>query len=99
MLSDLFSDTLAMAGMSLQCLKEAATQVKNKEELDQALATIKQKIMDSQRADGHLGNEFSTGLAVQVRLGMIQIDQTSAHLGSGKIFLPKKYEFKICKSQ
>ncbi|KAK2845381.1 hypothetical protein Q7C36_010235 [Tachysurus vachellii] len=63
-------DTLAMAGMSLQCLKEAATPVKNKEELDQALATIKQKIIDSQRADGHLGNEFSTGLAVQALLAM-----------------------------
>lgn len=57
-----------MVGMALQCLKEAATPVKNKEELDKALATIKQKLLDSQRADGHLGNEFSTGLAVQVRL-------------------------------
>ncbi|KAK3538862.1 hypothetical protein QTP86_018770, partial [Hemibagrus guttatus] len=63
-------DTLAMAGMALQCLKDAATPVKNKEELDKALATIKQKIVDSQRADGHLGNEFSTGLAVQALLAM-----------------------------
>ncbi|TSU24208.1 Transcobalamin-2 [Bagarius yarrelli] len=63
-------DTLAMAGMALQCLKEAETPVKNTEELDKALASIKQKIVDSQRDDGHLGNEFSTGLAVQALLAM-----------------------------
>lgn len=62
------TDTVAMAGMALQCLKEAETPVKNKEELEKALVTIKQKILDSRRDDGHLGNEFSTGLAVQVRL-------------------------------
>ncbi|KAI5613343.1 transcobalamin-2 precursor [Silurus asotus] len=62
-------DTLAMAGMALQCLKEGETQVKNKE-LEQALTTIKQKLLESQRADGHLGNEFSTGLAVQALLAM-----------------------------
>lgn len=72
-----------MAGMALQCLKETAMPVKSKGELEKALTTIKQKIVDSQRADGHLGNEFSTGLAVQVRLRVIQVDQTSAHLGSG----------------
>lgn len=59
---------MAMAGMALQCLEEAETPVKNTAELGKALAAIKQKILDSQRADGHLGNEFSTGLAVQVRL-------------------------------
>lgn len=63
-------DTLAMAGMALQCLKEAETPVKKMEELDKALARIKQKIVDSQRDDGHLGNEFSTGLAVQALLAM-----------------------------
>lgn len=66
-----FPDTLAIAGIALQCLKEAETPVKNKKELEKALATIKQKIVDSERADGHLGNEFSTGLAVQVRLRVI----------------------------
>lgn len=71
------TDTVAMAGMALRCLKEAETPVKNKEELEKALVTIKQKILDSQRADGHLGNEFSTGLAVQVRLRMMQKDQSS----------------------
>ncbi|XP_053509826.1 transcobalamin-2 [Ictalurus furcatus] len=63
-------DTLAIAGIALQCLKEAETPVKNKKELDEALATIKQKIVDSERADGHLGNEFSTGLAVQALLAL-----------------------------
>lgn len=55
-----------MAGMALQCLKNEGTSVKDDAELDKALATIKQKLLDSKRADGHMGNEFSTGLAVQV---------------------------------
>nr|XP_055055151.1 transcobalamin-2 isoform X1 [Misgurnus anguillicaudatus] len=63
-------DTHAMAGMALQCLKDEGTGFKDPEELDKALATIKQRILDSKRADGHMGNEFSTGLAVQALLAM-----------------------------
>lgn len=63
-----FLDTFAMAGMALQCLKESDTQVQDAA-LDKALDLIKLKLLDSQRADGHMGNEFSTGLAVQVRTG------------------------------
>ncbi|XP_053336376.1 transcobalamin-2 isoform X2 [Clarias gariepinus] len=62
-------DTVAMAGMALQCLKEADA-VQPNEELDKALEKIKQKLVNSQRDDGHLGNEFSTGLAVQALLAM-----------------------------
>ncbi|XP_026786846.3 transcobalamin-2 [Pangasianodon hypophthalmus] len=72
-------DTLAMAGMALQCLKDAETPVKNKEELEKALTTIKKKLLASQRPDGHLGNEFSTGLAVQALLAMgNKVDECSA---------------------
>lgn len=59
-----------MAGMALQCLKDERTAVKDAAELDKALATIKQRLLDSKRADGHMGNEFSTGLAVQVRINI-----------------------------
>ena len=59
-----------MAGMALQCLKESDTQVQDAA-LDKALGIIKQKLLDSRRADGHMGNEFSTGLAVQVRTGSL----------------------------
>uniref|UniRef100_A0A4W5RE33 Transcobalamin II n=1 Tax=Hucho hucho TaxID=62062 RepID=A0A4W5RE33_9TELE len=62
-------DTFAMAGMALQCLKESDTQVQDAS-LDKALGIIKQKLLDSRRADGHIGNEFSTGLAVQALLAM-----------------------------
>ncbi|KAM9464328.1 transcobalamin-2-like isoform 1-T1 [Salvelinus alpinus] len=62
-------DTFAMAGMALQCLKESDTQVQDAA-LDKALDLIKLKLLDSQRADGHMGNEFSTGLAVQALLAM-----------------------------
>ncbi|XP_041757039.1 transcobalamin-2 [Coregonus clupeaformis] len=62
-------DTFAMAGMALQCLKEYDTQVQDAA-LDKALGVIKQKLLDSQRDDGHMGNEFSTGLAVQALLAM-----------------------------
>ncbi|XP_064824881.1 transcobalamin-2-like isoform X2 [Oncorhynchus masou masou] len=62
-------DTFAMAGMALQCLKESDTQVQDAA-LDKALGIIKQKLLDSRRADGHMGNEFSTGLAVQALLAM-----------------------------
>lgn len=61
-----------MAGMALQCLKDEGTAVKNTAELDRALATIKQRLLDSKRADGHMGNEFSTGLAVQVRIKVFE---------------------------
>lgn len=62
------SDSHAMAGMALQCLKDEGTAVKDAGELDRALSIIKQRLLDSKRADGHMGNEFSTGLAVQVRI-------------------------------
>lgn len=65
----LFSpDTYAMAGMALQCVKDTGFHVQNAAELDTALGTIKQKLLASRRTDGHIGNEFSTGVAVQVRI-------------------------------
>ncbi|XP_012685899.2 transcobalamin-2 [Clupea harengus] len=63
-------DTHAMAGMALQCLKDAGSHVMDAAQLGKALVTIKQKLQSSQRADGHMGNEFSTGLAVQALLAM-----------------------------
>uniref|UniRef100_W5KQN6 Transcobalamin II n=1 Tax=Astyanax mexicanus TaxID=7994 RepID=W5KQN6_ASTMX len=59
-------DSYAMAALALQCLKEAGTSVRNEEDLEKSLTNIKQKLLDSQRADGHLGNQFSTGLVLQV---------------------------------
>ncbi|XP_017269144.1 transcobalamin-2 [Kryptolebias marmoratus] len=63
-------DTYAMAGMALQCVKDSGFYVHNPAELDTALSKIKQKLLASSRTDGHLGNEFSTGLAVQALLAM-----------------------------
>ncbi|XP_052413358.1 transcobalamin-2 [Carassius gibelio] len=63
-------DSHAVAGMALQCLKDEGIAVKDNAELDRALATIKQRLLDSKRADGHMGNEFSTGLAVQALIAM-----------------------------
>ncbi|XP_031712548.1 transcobalamin-2 [Anarrhichthys ocellatus] len=63
-------DTYAMAGMALQCVKEAGSHVQNAAELDTALSKIKQKLLAARRADGHIGNEFSTGLAVQALIAM-----------------------------
>lgn len=65
---NLFLDTYAMAGMALQCVKNSGFHVHNVHELDTALTKIKQELVASRRTDGHLGNEFSTGLAVQVRI-------------------------------
>lgn len=56
-----------MAGMALQCVKESGSHAHNDAEVDTALTKIKQKLLASRRDDGHMGNEFSTGLAVQVR--------------------------------
>ncbi|XP_036383978.1 transcobalamin-2 [Megalops cyprinoides] len=73
-------DTLAMAGMALQCHKEFAS-AQDMAQLEQALSTIKQKLLDSQRPDGHMGNEFSTGLAVQALLAMgSQVSECSASI-------------------
>lgn len=66
-INNFLADSHAIAGMALQCLKEAETPVMDVLELDRALFTIKQTLLDSQNG-GHMGNEFSTGLAVQVRL-------------------------------
>lgn len=63
-------DTYAMAGMALQCVKDAGSHVQNAAELDTALSKIKQKLLAARRADGHIGNEFSTGLAVQALIAM-----------------------------
>lgn len=63
-------DTYAMAGMALQCVKESGSHVQNAVQLDTALTKIKQKLFAGQKRDGHIGNEFSTGLAVQALLAM-----------------------------
>lgn len=63
-------DTYAMAGMALQCVKDSGSHVQNAAELDTALSKIKEKLLASRRPDGHIGNEFSTGLAVQALLAM-----------------------------
>lgn len=68
--SSLCLDTYAMAGMALQCVKDAGSHVHGADELQTALSKIKQKILAAQRTDGHIGNEFSTGLAVQVRISL-----------------------------
>ena len=57
-----------MAGMGLQCVKDSGSHVHNAAELNTALNNIKQKLLASRRTDGHYGNEFSTGLVVQVRI-------------------------------
>lgn len=63
-------DTYAMAGMALQCVKDSGSHVQNAAELENAITMIKQKLLAARRADGHIGNEFSTGLAVQALLAM-----------------------------
>ncbi|XP_056275271.1 transcobalamin-2 [Pseudoliparis swirei] len=63
-------DTIAMAGLALQCLKESGSHVQNAAELNTALGKIKQKLLASRGTDGHIGNEFSTGLAVQALIAM-----------------------------
>lgn len=57
-----------MAGMALQCVKNAGFHVHSAAELSAALDQIKLKLLASRGANGHIGNEFSTGLAVQVSI-------------------------------
>lgn len=57
-----------MAGMALQCVKNAGFHVHSSTGLNTALAKIKQKLLASRKNGGHIGNEFSTGLAVQVSI-------------------------------
>lgn len=66
----LSADTYAMAGMALQCVKDAGFHVHSAAELNTALSKTKQKLLASRRADGHIGNEFSSGLAVQVSISL-----------------------------
>lgn len=66
-----------MAGMALQCVKDSGCHMQNAAGLDTALSKIKQKLLASRRADGHIGNEFSTGLAVQVRILPLSLSLSS----------------------
>ncbi|CAF88738.1 unnamed protein product, partial [Tetraodon nigroviridis] len=63
-------DTYAVAGVALQCVKNAGFHVHGAAEWDAALAKIKQKLLAARGANGHIGNEFSTGQAVQALLAM-----------------------------
>ncbi|KAK2837249.1 hypothetical protein Q5P01_014461 [Channa striata] len=74
-------DTYAMAGMALQCVKDSGSHVQNASELDTALAKIKENLLAAQRTDGHIGNEFSTGLAIQALLAMgNQVEECAASM-------------------
>ncbi|XP_040011963.1 transcobalamin-2 [Xiphias gladius] len=74
-------DTYAMAGMALQCVKDSGSHVQNVVQLHEALDKIKQKLLASSGADGHIGNKFSTGLAVQALLAMgTQIEECAASM-------------------
>lgn len=74
-----------MAGMALQCVKDAGSHVHNAAELDTALIKIKQKLLAARRPNGHIGNEFSTGLAVQVRV--FSLFSLSLSIVCNRIFL------------
>lgn len=63
-------DTYAMAGMALQCVKDSGAHVLNTHELNTALRKIQEKLLAARRTDGHIGNQFSTGLAVQALIAM-----------------------------
>ncbi|CAK6966513.1 transcobalamin-2 [Scomber scombrus] len=79
-------DTYAMAGMALQCVKESGSHAHNDAEVDTALTKIKQKLLASRRNDGHMGNEFSTGLAVQALLAMgSQVAECAASMEAMRI--------------
>lgn len=64
------TDTYAMAGMALQCVRDSRLHVLNTQELNTALTKIKNKLIAARRPDGHIGNQFSTGLAVQALMAM-----------------------------
>uniref|UniRef100_A0A3B4B6I8 Transcobalamin-like C-terminal domain-containing protein n=1 Tax=Periophthalmus magnuspinnatus TaxID=409849 RepID=A0A3B4B6I8_9GOBI len=65
-------DSYAMAGMALQCVKDSRAHVLRAIELNTALTKIQNKLLAARRPDGHIGNEYSTGLAVQALLAMGQ---------------------------
>lgn len=72
------TDSWAMAAMALQCVKDSGAHVLKALELNAALTKIQQKLLAAQRPDGHIGNQFSTGLAVQALLAMgLQVSECS----------------------
>lgn len=58
-------DTEAMAGLAFMCLKRSNHYHDLTSQLGEAVKSVKQKIMKSQKTDGFLGNIYSTALAVQ----------------------------------
>lgn len=75
------TDTHAMAGMALQCVRDSGAHVLKAHELSAALRKIQQKLLAARRPDGHIGNQFSTGLAVQALLAMgYQVSECAASM-------------------
>ncbi|KAG8456200.1 hypothetical protein GDO86_002116 [Hymenochirus boettgeri] len=59
-------DTEAMAGMAFLCLKNSSLYSPTlTSEVEQAISSVKEKILKSQNKDGSFGNIYSTPLAVQ----------------------------------
>ncbi|XP_072272078.1 transcobalamin-2 isoform X2 [Pyxicephalus adspersus] len=64
-------DTEAMAGLTLLCLKNSNKYPREEViYMKKAIKSIKDKILNSQGTDGHLGNIYSTPLAVQFLLAL-----------------------------
>lgn len=95
------TDTYAMAGMALQCVKDSGTHVHNSAELDTALTRIKEKLLAARRPDGHIGNEYSTGNAVQALLAMgTQVGECAASMEAMRTDVrANKYENPMSVSQ
>ncbi|KAJ0067772.1 hypothetical protein NL108_010074 [Boleophthalmus pectinirostris] len=75
------ADSYAMAGMALQCVKDSGAHVLRAHELSIALTKIQNKLLAARRPDGHIGNEYSTGLAVQALVAMgQQVPECSVYL-------------------
>lgn len=62
-------DTLSMAAMALSCEKNAGLNTHNAAALDAAIKKIKDKL-ETTRPDFHIGNEYSTPIAIMALVAM-----------------------------
>jgi hypothetical protein len=59
-------DALAMAGLACSCLERMDFNPEMRQRIATALGTVRGKILLAQTPEGHLGNVYSTPLALQV---------------------------------
>ncbi|XP_068419304.1 transcobalamin-2 isoform X1 [Eschrichtius robustus] len=65
-------DTLAMAGLAFSCLELSNLNPNQRNRITVALGRVQEKILKAQTPEGHIGNVYSTPLALQLLMASLR---------------------------